>query len=71
MADKGSAQVALRLVRGPLLLDFLVTHLDLTVDDESWEARDKVGALTLITVDERIVHVLLLQVVLLLGAPWA
>ena len=52
-----------------LLLNLLVTHLDLAIHYESWEARDKVGALTLITVDERIVHVLLLEVVLLLGAP--
>lgn len=53
------------------LSDLLVTHLDLAVHHKSWETADKVGALTLCTVDERVVHVLLLQVVLLLGAPRA
>ena len=53
------------------LLDLLVSHLNFTVDDEGWEPRYKVGALPLSTVNERVVHVLLLQVILLLGAPWA
>ncbi len=54
-----------------LLLNFLVSHLDLTVDDEGRESRDEVGALALSTVHERVLGALLLEVILLLGAPWA
>ena len=52
-------------------LNLLVAHLDVTVNHEGWEARDKVGALALSTVHERVLCALLLEVVLLLGAPWA
>ena len=54
-----------------LRLDLLVAHLDLTVDDEGWEARDEVGTLALSTVHKRVLCALLLEVVLLLCAPWA
>ena len=53
------------------LSDLLVAHLDFAVYHKSWEARDKVGALTLSTVDERVLGALLLEVILLLGAPRA
>lgn len=53
------------------VLDFLITNLDLAVDDEGWEAGDEVGALALSTVDEGILGALLLEVILLLGAPRA
>ncbi len=53
------------------LLDLLVTNLDITVDHEGWEAADKVGALALSTVHERVLCALLSEVFLLLGAPGA
>ena len=59
------------MCEAPLLLNLLVTHLDLAVYHKSWEARDKVGALTLSTVHERVLCALLLEVVLLLCAPRA
>ena len=52
-------------------LNLLVPHLDVTVNHEGWEARDKVGALALSTVHEGVLCALLLEVVLLLGAPRA
>ena len=52
-------------------LNLLVAHLDVTVNHDGWEAGDKVGALALSTVHERVLCALLLEVVLLLGAPWA
>jgi hypothetical protein len=54
-----------------LRLDFLVPHLDLTVDHEGWEAADEVGATALSTVHEGVLCALLLEVILLLGAPRA
>ena len=52
-------------------LDFLISHLDLTVNHEGWETRDEVGATALSTIHERVLHAFLLEVILLLGAPWA
>ena len=54
-----------------VLLDLLIAHLDLAIHYQRWEARDKVGALTLSTVDERVLGALLLEVILLLCAPRA
>ena len=53
------------------LLDLLVTNLNLTVNHEGRKARDKVGALALSTVHERVLCALLGEVILLLGAPGA
>ena len=53
------------------LLNLLVPHLDLTVDHEGWETRDEVGTLALSTIHERVLGALLLEVILLLGAPRA
>jgi len=53
------------------VLDLLVTRLDFAVDDECWISRDKVGALALCTVHKGVLNLLLLEVVLLLCAPWA
>ena len=53
------------------LLNLLVSHLDLTVNHEGWEAADEVGALALSTIHERVLCALLLEVILLLGAPRA
>jgi len=53
------------------LLNLLISHLDLTVDHEGWEATDEVGATALSTVHEGVLHALLLEVILLLGAPRA
>ena len=52
-------------------LDLLVSHLDLTVDDQGRESRHEIGALALSTIDERVLGALLLEVILLLGAPRA
>jgi len=52
-------------------LNLLVAHLDLAVNDQGRETRDEVGALALSTVDERVLGALLLEVILLLGAPRA
>ena len=54
-----------------LRLDLLIPHLDLTVDDQGRETRDEVGALALSTIHERVLGSLLLEVILLLGAPRA
>ena len=54
-----------------LRLDLLVTHLDLTIDDQCWEAADEIGALALSTVHERVLFALGGEVLLLLGAPRA
>ena len=51
------------------LLNLLVAHLDLTVNHESWEAADEVGATALSTVHERVLCAFLLEVLFLLGAP--
>ena len=59
-------------VPGPLgLLDFLVPNLDLTVNHEGWETRDEIWATALSTIHERVLGSLLLEVILLLGAPRA
>ena len=63
MADKGLAT--------RLRLNFLISHLDLTVDNQGWKAGDEVGALALSTIHERVLGALLLEVILLLGTPWA
>ena len=52
-------------------LNLLVAHLDLTVNHEGRESRDEVGALALSTIHERVLGALLLEVILLLGAPRA
>ena len=54
-----------------LRLNLLVAHLDLTVDHEGWESTHEVGALALSTIHERVLGALLLEVILLLGAPRA
>ena len=64
-ADKGSLPCPLGL------LNLLISHLDLTVDHEGWEAADEVGATALSTIHEGVLHALLLEIVLLLGAPRA
>lgn len=53
------------------VLNLLVPHLDLTVDDEGRETGYEVGALALSTVHKRVLGTLLLEVILLLRAPWA
>jgi len=63
-ADKGS-------LRDSLDLNLLVAHLDFTVNHQGWETRDEIGALTLSTIHERVLGALLLEVILLLGAPRA